>query len=100
MKLGVHALLLVAAALSGLASWRFVREPAPSRQALDLLALVDEDGDGRVSAAEYERVTDGELPLKVADADGSGWLEGWEVEAMLLHLSPLRPSMSRVPRAR
>ncbi len=93
------SLIVAAAGLLGVAGWRLSRAPPPSREALDLLTLVDQDGDGVINAAEYARVGDGELPLPVVDANGSGVLEPWEVDLLIRHVSPLRPSMSWIPRA-
>lgn len=96
----IRGLLIgLAAALFGVAVWRYCREPHPTRQGLDLLRLVDQNGDGRVDEAEYARVTDGELPMSAVDADGSGQLEPWEVDILIRYVSPLRASMSWVPRA-
>jgi hypothetical protein len=93
-------LLLAAASLLVGAIVRFGDAPPGSAQAMDLLARVDVDGDGRVGPDEYARAGDGELPMSVADADGSGFLEPWEIDALIRHVSPLRASMSWVPRAR
>lgn len=93
-------LLAGAVALLGVAAWRLVREPPASQEARDLVAFIDQDGDGRIGPDEYTRVTEGELPMRVVDADGSGWLEPWEVDAVITYVSPLRASMSWVPRAR
>jgi hypothetical protein len=66
---------------------------------MDLIRLVDQDGDAQISAAEYARVGDGELPMSYVDADGDGSLAPWEVDAIIRYISPLRASMSWVPRA-
>ncbi len=98
-KVASAVFLGLAATLTAASVWRFVREPPPSQGAADLLVRVDQDGNGRIDPAEYARVTDGELPFRVVDADASGALEGWEIDAWIRSISPLRASMSWVPRA-
>jgi hypothetical protein len=79
--------------------YAFLRDPPASQAAMDLITLVDQDGDQQISSAEYDRVSDGELPLSYVDADGDGSLAPWEVDAIIRYISPLRASMSWVPRA-
>lgn len=95
----VGIVLLAALGLSAAGAWRFLAAPPGSVEAADLLVRIDQDGDGRIGAAEYDRVSDGELPFSVADADGSGQIEPWEVDILIRYVSPLRASMSWVPRA-
>ena len=93
------SLLLTSAALLGAAGHRCIEEPPASQEARDLITLLDSDGDGRVSVVEYDRVSDGELGMSYLDANASGWLEPWEVDTIIRYISPLRASMSWVPRA-
>lgn len=78
---------------------RFSRAPEGSAAALDLVAKVDQDGDGEIDAAEYARVSDGELAFAYVDANADGRLAPWEVDIVLRSVSPLRASMAWVPRA-
>ncbi len=101
-RAGVYAravLYAVASALFVAALVRFEADPPGSREALDLIHLVDRDGDGLISQAEYDKVSEGELPMSYVDADGDGVLAPWEVDVIIDHISPLRASMSWVPRA-
>jgi hypothetical protein len=92
-------LLLLGAALLVVAGWRFQRVPDASEQAYALLNFLDRDGDARVDEAEFDRASDRELPFALLDLDQSGALEPWELDAVIRHLSPLRASLSWVPRA-
>jgi hypothetical protein len=93
------SLLVAAVGLQGAALYRYLRQPPGSRAALDLIAAVDVDNDGRVSPSEYERVGDGDLAFAYVDADHDGELTPWEVDVIIRHISPLRASLSWVPRA-
>ncbi|MBM4393594.1 MAG: hypothetical protein FJ090_20915 [Deltaproteobacteria bacterium] len=96
----LRALLVVSAlGLTGVAVQRLGRVPEGTQAARDLLRFVDPDADGEVSRAEFDRVSDGELPFAVADMDGSGKLEPWEIDVLITYVSPSRASMSWVPRA-
>ena len=92
-------LYAVSGALLAASVFVFLRDPPASLAAMDLIRLVDQNGDAQISAAEYERVGDGELPMSYVDADGDGSLAPWEVDAIIRYVSPLRASMSWVPRA-
>jgi hypothetical protein len=95
--LGLIALLLSSAAVL-LAH----RPPTPRHPASAgaLLMVLDDDGDGSVGPDEYARHSDGELPLAVLDADGSGALELWELDLALSSISPLQPQRNLLPRVR
>jgi len=93
---GLAVLLVIAAAVV------VVRPPpltAPQATAA-FLARMDTDGSGSVSAAEYERVSDNIVEFAVFDTDSSGALEAWEVEQMLLRISPDTPQPTLLPRVR
>ncbi len=66
----------------------------------DLLQLLDVDRNGAVSKAEYDRVSDGELAFTTVDLDHSGQLEPDEMEALVVHISPLSDLGNRLPRVR
>jgi len=53
-----------------------------------LMARVDTDGDGVVSAAEYQRVAFADDPMETYDADGDKVLRPYEIESMLRDASP------------
>ena len=74
--------------------------PDGSQAAQDLIARIDGDGDARLDPDEVARVSDGVLAFAVLDLDGSGWLEPWEVDAMLHHLSPMAWGMGAAVRVR
>jgi len=96
----VLAVLAAALTVGALAlAWRQPR-PRHPQVANALLAIVDQDGDGRVSAPEYARVSDGELSLALLDVDDSGALEPWELELAISYISPLQPQQNLLPRAR
>lgn len=82
-------LLVLAAALlvagAGRAFWR----PAPSQPARDLMARVDQDDDGRITAAEFDRVAGPGVPFEAMDLDGSGTLTADELDPFLEHATPL-----------
>lgn len=90
--------LTLAAILLGAAVLRPHLRPGPSAPARDLIAHIDGDGDGVISPAEYQRVSDGDLPFSVLDLDESGAIEGAEVDFYLAHISPLRASLAPIPR--
>ena len=81
--------MLAAAVLLLAATFTLVRRPAGDQPAADFIALIDRDGDDRVSAEEHARVTDGALAFAQLDLDGSGHLEAWEVERLLRYVTPL-----------
>lgn len=93
-------LLLCSAVLLGLTAARLLYRPAASEGAEDLLRLLDQDGDGGLSPAEYARVAGDELPFQILDLDRSGALEAQEIEAAVEWISPLRASLSFVARVR
>ena len=83
-------LLSVAALLTLGAPLVLLRDPglhAP-RTTRVLMARLDADGDGQVSRAEHDRVSMGEPPFETLDLDGSGALELWEVDALLVLVNP------------
>lgn len=93
---GLAVLLVIAAAVV------VVRPPpltAPQATAA-FLARMDADGSGSVSASEYARVSDNIVDFAVFDTDSSGALEAWEVEQMLLRISPDTPQPTLLPRVR
>jgi hypothetical protein len=96
------ALALCALALAGAAGLAWLRDPQPRlpRTAGAVLATFDRDGDGAVNGEEYARVSDGELPFEVLDADGDGRLAPWELEVILTSISPLKPQRNQLPRVR
>jgi hypothetical protein len=96
---GRTLLVAVGIVLQVAAVVRFSQDPEGSAAALDLVAKVDQDGDGQIDAAEYARVNDGELAFEYVDADADGRLAPWEVDVILRSVSPLRASMAWVPRA-
>ena len=95
-------LALVAAGLTTAAAVLVLRPPplvAPQTSAA-FLDRMDTDDSGSVSAAEYARVSDGLVEFAVLDSDGSGALELWEVEQLLLRISPDTPQPTLLPRVR
>jgi hypothetical protein len=94
------ALYLAAAMLLGAGVVQASHLPDGSQAARDLIARIDGDGDARLGPSEVARVDDGALPFAVLDLDRSGWLEPWEVDAMLHHLSPMAWGMGATVRVR
>ena len=74
--------------------------PEHPQVAGDFMAVLDGDGDGVLSPQEHARLSDGELPFALADVDGSGALEAWELELSLAYHSPLAPQQNLLPRVR
>lgn len=70
----------------------YAAPPAPTLKYPEItaaiLARVDTDGDGRVSAAEYGKVGLEDVPLATFDVDRDGSLSAVEVEASFLKESP------------
>lgn len=64
------------------------------------LARMDTDGSGSISPAEYAQVSDNIVEFGILDTDHSGALEAWEVEQMLLRISPDTPQPTLLPRVR
>ncbi|MFT5682609.1 MAG: hypothetical protein ACI8RZ_003531 [Myxococcota bacterium] len=95
-------LVLLAAAVTVLAIALILRPPpleAPQATAA-FLARMDADGSGSVSEAEHQRMSDNIVSFTIFDTDGSGELETWEVEQMLLRVSPDTPQPALLPRVR
>ena len=61
-----------------------------------ILARVDADHDGRVSAAEYEPLAMTDEPLATYDLDADGVLDAIEVEKMFLGASPTALTKARM----
>ncbi|MDG1482279.1 MAG: hypothetical protein P8R54_22000 [Myxococcota bacterium] len=69
--------------------------PPPAQHpevAAAFLDVLDADRDGGISAAEYTAAADQTLPFSLADIDRDGMLHAWELEVILVSLSPLRDS--------
>ena len=69
--------------------------PPPAQHpevAAAFLDVLDADRDGEVSASEYTAAADQTLPFALADIDNDGTLRAWELEVILVSLSPLRDS--------
>lgn len=86
------AVALVGVAVVAALAWRFRPRPvAPPRYpeiAARIVARVDADGDGVVSAAEYEAVALPDEPMDPWDEDGDGALSLREVERQFLEANP------------
>lgn len=67
------------------------RTPSPRypAQTAALMAAMDEDGDGRLSEAEFRRRAPAATPMTIYDLDHSGQLEPHELEAMVLSVDPM-----------
>ena len=69
--------------------------PPPAQHpevAAAFLDALDADRDGAISASEYTSAADQTLPFSLADIDNDGTLRAWELEVVLVSLSPLRDS--------
>ena len=64
------------------------------------LARFDADGNGTVSEAEYQHTSDGLVAFDIFDLDDNSVLTDWEVEQMLLRISPDTPQPALLPRVR
>lgn len=67
--------------------------PAPPQHgevATAFLDALDDNHDGAISEAEYQAVADDTLPFSVVDIDADGVVRAWELEVVLVSLSPLR----------
>ena len=53
-----------------------------------LLERLDRDGDGIVSRAEHDSLSNGRPPFENLDLDGNGHLDPWEVDALLVTVNP------------
>lgn len=84
--------LLLAVGLGGVgaAGARLMQTPSAADPALVARALgvLDLNGDGVLDEAEYMAVSDRRAPMAVVDGDGSGQLEAFEIEALLLTVDP------------
>ncbi|MFT5684147.1 MAG: hypothetical protein ACI8RZ_005088 [Myxococcota bacterium] len=91
-RLSTLALLGIAIGTTA-AALRVLWLPPPPKHpevAASFLAVLDGDRDGVVSEAEYVAAADQTLPFPLADIDGDGVLRAWELEVVLVSLSPLR----------
>ena len=93
---------LLAIALTGGLVWGVLAldQDAVSASTLDLVERIDRDANGVISLEEYQRVSDGQLSFSTFDLDGSDQLEPREVEALIVHISPLSDLGNRLPRVR
>jgi len=84
-------LILVAAGLASHAAWTAWRGPALRYpQAVGaLLASVDLDGDGSLSAQEFLELAPAETPMAIYDLDGDDSLDARELEVAMLAVDPL-----------
>jgi len=90
--LATWALLATAICSTAAALW-LLWKPVSPRDAEVADAFVDAldgDGDGVISKAEYTAVSDRKLPFSMVDIDSDGVLRAWELEVLLVSLSPLR----------
>lgn len=97
-------LLLLSGLLLLASGLHFFYRPPASPETRNLIGLLDKDGDSQINPTEYLRVagegSGDDLPFALLDLDGSGELEPGEVEVAIRYISPLRASLSFVPRVR
>lgn len=82
-----RVLLALAAVILGWSAWILWR-PLPVRYphlTRPLFGRMDPDGDGRVSADEYEAIGMPEHPFEILDLDGDGGLDPGELEVFLVY---------------
>lgn len=83
--------MLLAVALTAWAAWVFLR-PMPPRhplQAARLMASLDRDGDGVLTASELEGTTPPDAPWTLHDLDADGRLDARELEILVEELDPV-----------
>ena len=57
--------------------------------AMRWMVLADVDGDGRISRAEYDRVSDQKTPMEVIDVSKDGFIEVAELEGFFRGVDPI-----------
>lgn len=85
------AVALLALLLTSWAAWVFLR-PMPPRhpvQAERLMASLDDDGDGVLTAPELEGTTPPEASWTLHDLDEDGQLDARELEILVEELDPI-----------
>lgn len=67
-------------------------EPSPVG---GLMASVDRDGDGRLSAAEFHRVADDTIAFSVVDTSGDQWIDEAELSSLMWRHNPTHSRLHR-----
>ncbi len=93
-----QSLLLLLAGSLLLLTAPFLWRPKVSASTRQFRALIDKDQDGQLSANEWQIATGEAESWKVVDLDGSGQIEDAELQQVLHHRSPLRPSPAPLQR--
>ncbi len=93
------ALFAASALLLAVAVRTLTARPAGGDQARDFMALLDDSGDGRLDAEEVAAASGQHLDFALIDADHSGFVEPWELDLVIQHISSMRNSLSDLPRA-
>lgn len=78
-------ILVLAAGVALAAAWWVLRDPPARHPDLvrPLLARMDPDRDGGISASEYAAIGDPGLPFAALDANGDGRIDDRELEDLL-----------------
>ncbi|RME21371.1 MAG: hypothetical protein D6798_18335 [Deltaproteobacteria bacterium] len=93
------ALLATSALLLGVAVHALTARPRATDQGRDFMALLDDSGDGRLDPDEFRNAAADHLDFSIIDVDDSGFVEAWELDLVIRHISSLRNSLSALPRA-
>lgn len=81
--------LALGLSLAGLGLLLKRASPCEIERVRPLLTAMDLDGDGRVSALEFERLAPPEMPLALYDADHDQRLDARELAVLLMVVDPL-----------
>jgi hypothetical protein len=97
---GTHHLSLILLLTASLLLFAapFLWRPTVSASTRQFRALLDTNQDGQLSPNEWQIATGEAESWKVVDLDGSGQIEDAELQQVLHHRSPLRPSPAPLQR--
>ncbi len=92
--------LLVVISLYGTSIYLWMAPPSVSYPILvkDFQSKMDFNGDGGVDEAEFQRVAPGTFAFETIDLNKNGLVDDFEVERLIVNISPQMPSKNRLPR--
>ena len=84
--------LVLAVVSTTAALWRLSQPASPQHEevAEAFLDAIDANHDGVVSEREYTLVSTQSVPFSMVDIDEDGVITAWELEVLLVSLSPLK----------
>jgi hypothetical protein len=106
MRRALFGASIVLAAVVAVALWRRAEAPVVGGDDVRfphvvdaILARVDSDGDGAISADEYARASLPDEPMDTYDVDGDGRISRTELEEGFLRVSPTAVQRQRIDRS-